>query len=70
MGYPIGCEFIYRSKYGGIVVGIVKEYHKGNQSGLIDGYIISIKDVHYSLREIELQSLSYWRDKKLKELGL
>ena len=68
-GYPIGCKFKYNSRYGGFVEGIIEKYYPSDNH-LISGNIVSTNGVSYSLRNIEIESISEWRERRLKDLGL
>lgn len=58
----IGGDFWYRSKYGSVVVGVIKSVEARS--------IVSTAGVSYPKDEIETKPLDILRSEKLDELGI
>ena len=71
-GWPVGARFWYQSKYSDTLVeGIVASYRNSSyRDGEVVMVIKSTNGTSYYSSEIEIESLSDIRDKKLGDLGI
>ena len=82
-GWPIGYKFVYKSNYGGgSVTGIIArlEHPINCEKITLDNYkyldnkhlysIYSTRGARYNFGEIEIETLSEIRDRKLKDIGI
>lgn len=71
MSYPIGARFEYKSKYSNdIIVGFVKEVGVGYYTPGMNKYVVSTKGANYNIDELKIETVSDFRERKLKQIGL
>lgn len=80
--WPIGYKFVYKSNYGDDVTGIIdsldqpSNYVKmtiNNYNSLENKHlytILSTRGARYNITEIEIETLSDLRERKLKDMGI
>ena len=71
-GWPVGARFWYKSKYSDTLVeGVVASYRNSSyKDGEVVMVIESTNGASYYSSEIEIESLSEIRAKKLDDLGI